>query len=220
MPDGSDSEPPTPRRRDQLTIRAAESSVRNLGALYSVVVGVALAFAMESVIDPAAVGSPFQWHLLPLFFVLVVTLIPFYHGALRHLDVTYVEHGGKDVRAGALLADFLLLFLEGSLFVALAVLMARPEVFAWTFVALLVLDTIWGFTAHLAFSKHPVLKAEARWAIINAVAVAVLILFLILIGAYPPGVPPTAPGLEVGLLMIALVRTVLDYMASWEFYTS
>lgn len=114
------------------TLRAAESSVRNLGALYSVVVGVALAFAMENIIDPAALGSPFRWELLPLFFTLVVTLVPFYHGALRHLDVTYVEHGGADVKAGALLADFLLLFLEGSLFVGLSVLLGRPEVFAWT----------------------------------------------------------------------------------------
>ena len=61
-------------------LRAAESSVRNLGALYSVVVGVALAFAMENVIDPGAPGSPFRWELLPLFFTLVVTLVPFYHG--------------------------------------------------------------------------------------------------------------------------------------------
>ena len=44
---------------------AASSSVRNLGALYSVVVGVALAFAMEGVIDPMAAGSPFQWRMFP-----------------------------------------------------------------------------------------------------------------------------------------------------------
>lgn len=200
------------------TLNAAESSVRNLGALYSVVVGVALAFAMERVVDPSSVGSPFQWDLLPLFFALLVTLIPFYHGALRHLDVTYVEQRGAEVRAGALLADFLLLFLEGSLFVGLAALLERPEVFAWTFVALLTLDTIWGFTAHLAFSRHPKLKEEARWAIINAVTVVVLVLFLILLGAYPPGSQPHAPGLAFGLLGIAVLRTVVDYFVSWEFY--
>ena len=201
-----------------LTPTAAESSVRNLGALYSVVVGVALAFAMETVIDPAAPGSPFRWRTVPLLLVLVVTLVPFYHGALRHLDVTYVEQGGTDVRAGALLADFLLLFFEGSLFVALAVLLERPEVFAWTFVGLLALDTMWGFAAHLAFSRHPKLRAEARWAIINAVTVVVTVIFLILLGAFPPGTVPQSAGLEIGLLGLATLRTVVDYIASWGFY--
>ena len=133
--------------------------------------------------------------------------------------MTYVEQGGSEVRAGALLADFLLLFLEGSLFVGLSVLLERPEVFAWTFVALLILDTIWGFTAHLAFSKHPKLRAEARWAIINAVAVVGLGLFLILLGAFPPGTHPESAGLEIGLLGIAVLRTVIDYVVSWGFYT-
>ncbi len=203
---------------DQAT-EAARSSVRNLGALYSVVVGVALAFAMEKLVDAEA-ASVFQWHLVPLFLALVVTLVPFYHGALRHLDVTYVEHGTSDVRAGALLADFLLLFLEGSLFVGLSVLLGRPEVFGWTLVALLLLDAIWGFTAHLAFSRHPKLKAEARWAFVNAGTVVILVLFLIVLGAYPPGRVPESGGLEIGLLGIAAIRTVVDYAVSWEFYTA
>lgn len=87
------------------------------------------------------------------------------------------------------------------------------------FVALLALDMIWGFTAHLAFARHPKLNAEARWAIINAVAVVVLALFLILLGAFPPGVQPESAGLEIGLLGIAALRTVIDYVVSWGFYT-
>lgn len=120
---------------------AAKSSVRNLGALYSVVVGVALAYAIEEVIDPVA-ATPFSWHLMPLFIALLATLVPFYHGALRHLDVTYVEHPGEGLNNGALLADFLLLFVEGSLFVALASLLDRPVWFGWTLVSLLLLDAL------------------------------------------------------------------------------
>jgi hypothetical protein len=87
-------------------------------------------------------------------------------------------------------------------------------------VVLLLLDAVWGFAGHLAFSKHPINKAEARWAMINIGAVLILVLFLVAIGAFPPGVPATTPGLEFGVLALALVRTVVDYVVSWKFYVT
>ena len=63
---------------------------------------------------------------------LLVTLIPFYHGALRHLDEQYAGAGARQAR-GFVLVDFLVLFLESCVFLALAVSIARPEVFGWLF---------------------------------------------------------------------------------------
>jgi hypothetical protein len=46
----------------------------------------------------------------------LIIIVPFYHGAVRHLFATYIEDGGsKRIKNGALLADFFLLFVEGYL---------------------------------------------------------------------------------------------------------
>src|SRR5436190_2038096 len=85
-------------------------AVEHLQELYSVVVAIALSLAIERTI--AAPTSRARAHEVVLVVALVVTLIPFYHGALRHLDEQY---GGEDRRAAhqfSVLIDFLLLFVE------------------------------------------------------------------------------------------------------------
>jgi hypothetical protein len=141
-----------------------ESSVRSLANLYSVVIGVGLSLGIVNLVDAAKAPIPVKLGLLPYFVSYLVTLIPFYHGALRHLDATYVEEGGRQVRSGGLLLDFLVLFLESCLLLALAVLLPSPQLYAWGLVALLSVDIIWGFLAHVAFSKA---GAELKWAYIN-----------------------------------------------------
>jgi len=70
----------------------------------------------------------------------VVTLVPFHHGAMRHLDVTYRQAGAPAVREGALLADFFLLFIEACLLLALANVLVHSMQAAWIFLALFALD--------------------------------------------------------------------------------
>jgi hypothetical protein len=56
-----------------------------------------------------------------LFFVLMILVIPFFHGAVRHLFATYVEDGeSSQIKHWAILIDYYLLFAEGGVFVALA----------------------------------------------------------------------------------------------------
>ncbi|MBK9067349.1 MAG: hypothetical protein IPL76_10780 [Gemmatimonadetes bacterium] len=52
----------------------------------------------------------------------MATLFPFYHGALRHLDDAYLENENHHIKRGALIFDFLLLFLHAMCFVVLALL--------------------------------------------------------------------------------------------------
>ncbi len=67
-----------------------ERSVSHLQQLYTVVVGLALTVAITNLIDQAA-PVPIRMAALPYFVSYLVTLVPFYHGALRHLDVTYLK---------------------------------------------------------------------------------------------------------------------------------
>lgn len=143
----------------------------------------------------------------------MVTLIPFYHGALRHLDITYVEEGGEHVRKGALL-------IESCLFVVVAALLPRPLFFVWGLVALLAFDTIWGVTAHLGFSKEGKPKPELTWALINFVSAIVISIYLIVLGFVPSVEIEYVSNLKLsaGILGFSLLRTVADYVLCWDTY--
>jgi lysylphosphatidylglycerol synthetase-like protein (DUF2156 family) len=173
--------------------------------------------SIVSVIDTSPPAISIKYRLLPFLLAFLFTLVPFYHGALRHLDVAYIEGGGTQIRSGALLADFALLFIESCLLLALALFLSSPGFFAWSLVALLMFDTLWAFAANLAFSQKSKPNAEGKWAIINLVAAAILALFLLLIGGFPPTGRNDAR-LMIGVPLIAFVRTVFDYAQCWEFY--
>jgi hypothetical protein len=197
---------------------AQVNSVSNLQNLYSVVVGLAVSMAIVNLIDTNRAVVPVKVEFLPFFAAFLFTLVPFYHGALRHLDVTYVEGAIKDLRRGALLADFAFLFAESCVLFCLALLLPAPQFLAWGLVALLAVDSFWAFMAHLAFSAEKKPSAEARWAWINVVACLVLILFLLFASPFPPTSDLGGARLMIGLPVIALFRTVVDYALCWDTY--
>lgn len=189
--------------------RAQENSVRNLQELYTVVVAAALAFAAERVIDVNGDSASFNMDTAWPLAALLVTLVPFYHGAVRHLEQTYIEEKGRKVRGGGLLADFLLLFIEGFIFVAVARMLVEPEAAAWGLVVLLAIDAVWGLAVWGLLYKERAPITELRWVEVNALA-APFIAVLILLPANSFTLP---------LVFVAFgLRTVFDYAASWKMY--
>jgi hypothetical protein len=69
--------------------RPREGTVRNLQELYTVAVGIALALAVQELIN-GSVEEPIEWSRVPAFIGFLATLIPFYHSAMRHLDEVYI----------------------------------------------------------------------------------------------------------------------------------
>lgn len=195
-----------------------ENSVRNLQTLYSIVIGLGLLQSIRTFVgDP--VGQ-IDIGVLPFFLSYLFILIPFYHGALRHLDATYIEGSAKGIKAGALMADFLLLFIEAILFLALSMLLTASVLFSWVIVSLFFLDAVWGFLVHLAFSdRADNLKKkwspESEWARLNIITSAVLAIYVIF---HPLLEHPSIPYFGIGLAFICFVRTVIDYMMTWDFY--
>lgn len=194
-------------------------SVRHLQVLYSTVVGLGLALAIARFIEIRGEVVEVNWQALPVLGAFLVTLIPFYHGAQRHLDDAYL--GGKAQRrghGGLLLADFGFLFLESSLLFALAAFISAPRSFAWTLTILLSVDTLWGVIFYRVTAEEAQGSAELGWAKINAVSVAVLLLLLLLseIGDREVLLNQLPSGLVV--FAIALLRTGADYAKTWSFY--
>ena len=107
---------------------ARERIVRSLQGLYTVVAGLALTKSIERLFEGSTSSQvEFHAHHLPGLVAFIATLIPFYHGALRHLDRRYIEEHGAGLKDGALAADFALLFVEGCFLAAMAYLVATPS---------------------------------------------------------------------------------------------
>lgn len=193
--------------------QARDGSVQNLQELYTVAVGAALTLAIVRMVPETS--SP-VWVSLPVLVAFVVTLVPFYHGAMRHLDLTYQGSSATPTREGALLADFFLLFVEACLFLALASVVTNTKQAAWTLLTLLTLDGVWGIAAHSVFAKSRRSWAEIRWSLINVCTALVIFGFIKWMSVWPWVSQPGRP--ELSLAVICVARTLADYAWSWRFY--
>ena len=180
--------------------------MEHLQELYTVVVAIALSLVVARLIPAPGGKVTVQPFLLSA--ALLVTLIPFYHGALRHLDEQYAGAGARQAR-GFVLVDFLVLFLESCVFLALAVSVARPEVFAWLFFALLALDVVWVFLTTKFLANGSDLASQRMWRTINLCAA---------LGLLIPFFTVSSGNLSYVVLAMAIVRTSVDYALTWRFY--
>ncbi len=95
-----------------------------------------------------------------LFLVVVVTLIPFYHGAFRHMDDIYIFPEAPRKRPGprVLLVDYLLLMFEAGLLVWLATSISNLVIFTQGFVFLMAVDVLWAAVTGILTPAKSVFK--------------------------------------------------------------
>src|SRR6476660_5489569 len=70
---------------------ARKNSVSQLAELYNVVIGIALSLAIYNTIDTAAPLIPIHLDYVTNLATVLVLIIPFYHGAIRHLFASHVD---------------------------------------------------------------------------------------------------------------------------------
>jgi len=193
-------------------------SVTNLMNLYTVVIGLALSMSIVKLFGDNASLSAANVPSILLFVAFLATIFPFYHGALQHLDEAYIENDCADGH-GALMLDFILLFVHALAFVVLSLLLPNPTDFAWVFAGLLCIDVMWGFFAHFTYAPKSRTKAELKWAIINFVTVLVIVCFIVL-GDMSEDAPDANLKISVVLVSVCLLRTMIDYLWCRDFYFS
>jgi hypothetical protein len=206
------------QKQIRLAIEARSNSVKQLCDLYKVVISIAVGLAFHSMVDPLARPLPIDWQRLTLFGALMITIIPFFHGAVRHLYATYIEVGGSTrVENWVVLIDYYLLFIEGGLFVALSTCLDSSRSFGVLFVGILILDVVWGVLSRVGFAGTQAQKAELSWARINALTVVILLAFLLAEKALLTW-HLSEREFRLFLLLVATVRTGIDYYRNHSFY--
>jgi hypothetical protein len=197
---------------------ARKRSVDNLQRLYTVVVSLAVTESLRSLLvgfkATNIVADYTQWLM---FLSLIVTVVPFYHGANRYLDATYVT-GERSANQYALMVDFIFLFFEGLLFFGLAMVTSNEALFYSVLSCLFLLDIIWvGATNLTASSEADKMQGYKGWAFINFFAFAALLIFVwsnLLNWEF--WTTPTVK--SIALVGVAVARTVFDYLRVWRFY--
>jgi hypothetical protein len=191
--------------------RIKERSVDSLQQIYAVVIALAIAQAVQSLLkDPVRgiVLEPSQIVVgLPAFVAFLVTLVPFWHGMNRHLDRCYLEKKSGIVH-GALLLDFAAFFLEAILLFA-AGWSLRSGIYSFIFLGgLLLVDMLWGGISHLIhFPDHK--SHVLKWSKINLAAMLLAILI----------VECSFQHKVILLMVVAIVRSIVDYGLCWkDFY--
>ena len=195
---------------------AQKRSVDNLQRLYAIVVSLAMAEVLTHVFNRHTAVSIFE---AAVFLSIVV---PFYHGAHRYLDDTYVL-GLRSAKSFALILDFWGLFIEALLLFLLALLVESE----WFFIILLVLllwDTCWVGLTQLTAASTPLSNEVykkpfhyAWWAILNGITI-VLVFFTVFSRLISVALWNT-DNLRIGAACgLVVVRTVLDYILVWDFY--
>lgn len=197
--------------------RKRENAVKNLVNLYTVVIGVALSLAVTEVLQGGRGLEGITLSDALLFVAFIGTLVPFYHGALRHLDDAYVENQNDHIKDGALVIDFVLLFLHAVAFMLLALLIRKPSHFAWVLIVILSIDVLWGVFAHFASSSRGEFSAESKWTVINFFFVGVSTWYLIGNDIYlSTAVEPIK--LAIPIWFVCILRSMVDYIWCRKFY--
>jgi hypothetical protein len=194
-------------------------SIDSLQRLYTIVVGLALTEALRSFLGlqvgaaapPGAAWSSLPW---PALITLVFTIVPFYHGANGHLDQTYLFSPPRIDKRPALIVDFLMLFLEGVVFLVLALSLTNAQRFGQTFIALLLIDIVWGIFVYFASVDRNAASPVKSWIALNVIAVAVLYV------SQHTNLLNSEQARLTFLGGTAVVRTAVDYITCWDFYVA
>ena len=183
-----------------------KESIRTMKQLYSIIIGLALA---ESLLKTFAIvdSDPFDPTKLLWLFALISLILPFHHGALRHLDDAYLWTSTPP-KKGALLLDYLVLFIEAGLLFTLAIFIHEPHNFLLVLVLLLSLDVLWGAISY--FITHTFGSGVWKWVVINLGAILIIVLI-----EFTPLLDGLMPQYIVFLLY---ARAIADYLWAWEFY--
>lgn len=196
-----------------------ERSIDNLIRIYTVVVSLAITNGLSRLIvvlpeRAIAIESDQVYPFISLLF----TIVPFYHGASRYLDVVYVFKERKIVQKSALMIDFVILFTEGLIFFALSSLLSDIHLFFNLLGALLLLDTLWvawtGFVATTSNADEKGWPKYFYWAFINLVTIVLYALSLYT-NLWNTDFRNIIP---IVLMVLTIARTIVDYTITWSFY--
>lgn len=199
------------------------SVLHSLKEIVSIVMGLALTNSILALITGSHYTSVAKLSNLPLTavlytIVLIVNIVRFYHGNMRHMDALYGQPARRAARSthgslGNLGLDFSVVFLESILFAVISFYASHKSDYVLLFLVLLGADLLWNLVTLQEGSDDRDVSHTRGWMVNNFLAVmAVLILYFA-----SKGHSHHRLLLNLGVVAIA-INTIVDFVISWKFY--
>ena len=193
--------------------RTGQNPVLILSGIYGVVAGFAITIALQSAFVPlegqprspldlvSATSNEF-WSL----FIFLSIAVPFYHGTSMFLVKIARQGGIKKGTEGKTFFDFIVLFVEASLLIAMGLTLNSFHAFTGWITLLIIVDAGWLFIS-LAKKDY---SAPIEWLQLDIP----FILFLVLLPNFSTSELQFFTLLT--LLVISVFRSVIDYKVAWR----
>jgi len=189
----------------------ATRSVNALQVFYTMVLSLAVVQSVQQIIDInyATNGIIFKTEYAVNFLVFIFLVIPFYQGAIRYLDETYITGKRPVLKKLQGLIDVLFFFFEGMIFYSMALAIPNNHDFYLATLIVLTVDIIW--LGSVYFANHMVFLQIKWWLFLNVIAI-----FIILFSFSMNCLDEKSKYLYLGAVMF--LRTILDYSLTGSFY--
>ena len=213
----------------EATLERRKQIARRLLELYTITAGLALASGLEKAFASDGPKPLLEGCRLLLLGAFLLTLVPFFHGALAWLDTEWLA-SLNTLTNGRMVIDFISLFLQLCFLFVLGKCLASPTWFGWVYCCLLFLDVIWATLAiwrrwesHIApggavkrtlgRELTAIREGAAGWLWVNLGALVIAIPTTLFISHRASQLIAAA-----SIAVVAVARTAVDYSISWKFY--
>jgi len=209
---------------------AVASVLQSLKEIVSIVMGLALTNCVLVLITRGEYTHVEDLSVLPVSsalysLVLIVNIVRFYHGNLRHMETLYGRtaqkvrasvHGHGRAPFGGLGIDFVVVFMQSIIFAVMSFYATghngpRRE-FLLLFMVLMAFDLVWNIMTQQAMNDAKELRHQRRWILNNLVAVVAILVLYLKFKQHQEVVY-----LDIGAGVLA-TNTIVDFVISWGFY--
>jgi hypothetical protein len=197
------------------------SMVNSLKEIMTIIVGLALT---NSIIQREI--KDIRMESVIIFVLSVITMIRFYHGNFRHLDVTYSFYNYKvdsisqsvkqHPREEKVSLDFFFILIESLILGLMSFYQRIPLYFFLTFIILLIVDVFWFFLASQLTESKEVFKHQRYWTISNFITIIALLFALLFMNSQLVNLGENI--MIYVLSFIIFANSFLDYKFNWTFY--
>ncbi len=197
------------------------STTASLKNIVTIVAGLAITNAIVSlfVVNNSADLGNADLQASLLFGLLLLNIIRFHHGNIRHLDTTYTSEPGKvgvthkpTGSAAKTPLDFFVIFFQALIFALLSFLLRKPGEFVALFTALIAIDVLWYLGVHGMVVDPSSFQHQKKWTMNNVVTLVALLIVI-------------AVGGKIGTVayfyssaVVIFANTAVDFWISWPFY--
>jgi hypothetical protein len=200
--------------------------ITGLRDLYLVIIGLSLESLGRDIFDyfsanihitdvtSAWLNKGDYYYIFTQMISFLMTIVPFTMGAIIHFEREYLSKKvhDKNIDPRAILLEFFIIFMQGSLFVILAH-QCISHVFGWMFVVVIFLDSLGSIA--LKFSERKIRgTASPNWFITNMICACLCVIILLTL----PHIGFTNQKISIVIMMAAIIRTFIDFWSNWAFY--